>query len=163
VKDTFDLIKQSVISSKIKKYTVKDVADNSVLEYKRFDGGAKGIYEFTIKSIAPDSSILRRIDFRDSFMKNDYSIGVIVNLGELNVLFSGDIENKTINKMPDYYFPEHIDLIKVPHHCSNSSDKLLSRLDSENRCDISTFIGKYCIWSEDELKTYCIFKQANCN
>lgn len=126
-----------MVSSKQKKYTVKGVVDNLNLEYRKFDGGARGIYEFTIKSIASDSSILRRNDFKVSFTKNDYAIGIILNLGELNILFSGDIENRTITKMPDFYFLGYIDFIKVPHHCSSSSDKLLTIPDLEQKSEIS--------------------------
>lgn len=137
IKNTFDKINQTVKSRKVKKYRVSDISDYKVLDHKNFNyGGIEG-YEFSIFSISPDSQILRSNNFNDTFKKNDYSIGLILNLGEFNFLFASDIENRTINKMKDFYLPEIIDYIKVPHHASSSSDSLLKYLNYENKCELA--------------------------
>ena len=156
VKSTFDKINQTIRSKKIKKYGVYDISDKKTLEYKTFTHMVKGTYEFTISSIAPNSMILRRNDFNKTFKKNDYSIGLILNLGEFNFLFAGDIENRTIDKMEDFYFPDFIDYIKTPHHTSNSSDKLLGYLDYENKCEVvcTTVFRKHKLPNQDMIKRY---------
>jgi hypothetical protein len=156
IKNTFNMFNENIMSRKRKKYTVRDVCDNTRLEYKKFDGGVKGIYEFKILSIAPNSTLLRKNDFKSSFVKNDYSVAVILSLGEFNLLFSGDIENQTISKFEEYYLPEYIDYIKVPHHTSDRSDKILKYLDSENKCEVacSTVFRKTHLPKKTMIETY---------
>lgn len=137
IRDTFRYINETVASKKRKKFKVRDVSDNQILHYMQFTDAVRKVYEFKISSIAPNSTILRANDFRKTIKKNDYSIGLILNLGEFNCLFAGDIENRTIDNMEDFYIPEVIDYIKIPHHASESSDKLLEYLDYENKCGLA--------------------------
>lgn len=137
IENTFNNLDDILKSRKLKKYSVKSASDKKELVYKTFEHGVRGNYEFTIYSIAPNSTIVRGNKFNKTFAKNDYSIGLILNIGEFSFLFSGDIENKTISKMEYSYFPEVIDYIKTPHHTSNSSDKLLEYLNYDSKSELA--------------------------
>lgn len=137
IRNTFDKINETITSRKRKKYSVYSVSDSKTLVSMNFTYGTKGSYKFRISSIAPNSNMLRRNEFNETFRKNDYSIGLLLNIGEFNLLFSGDIENRTIDRMEEYYLPSFIDYIKVPHHGSESSDRLLGYLDYNNKCEVA--------------------------
>jgi len=137
IQNTFNIINQNVVSRKVKKYIVRDVCDNMNLVHKNYINKSGQPYEFNICSIAPNSTILRGNDFKETIQKNDYSIGLVLSLGEFKVLFSGDIENRTIERFEDFYLPNFFDCIKVPHHTSESSDRLLNFLNYEAKSEIA--------------------------
>ena len=90
--------------------------------------------------------------------KNDLSIATIFRFGEISLLFSGDIENQTINQIPDYYF-EGLSYVKTPHHTSMSSSKMIEKL--ENTLDgaklastVTTTYKAHTLPDPDLLKMY---------
>jgi beta-lactamase superfamily II metal-dependent hydrolase len=86
-------------------------------------------FQFEIIAIAPISALIRRRwDSGEVKKKNDLSIATIFKVGEIGLLFSGDIENQTINQIPDFHF-EGLSYIKTPHHTSKSSAKLLDKIE----------------------------------
>lgn len=135
ISETFNIIEEN-LRSRRDTFKVKSASDNKILEYFTFDRGALGKEEFKILSIAPNSQIIRKNEFNKNVKKNDYSIALIITLGYFTIFLSGDIENKTIDKLELYSVPEIIDYIKVPHHTSSSSDKLLEFID-DSSCEIA--------------------------
>lgn len=138
IKNTFNMINDNLKSRKKSKFIVRDVSDNMILEKFDFDRGVKGREEFKIMSVAPNSMILRTNEFNKAFKKNDYSIALIITLGTFTTLLLGDIENRTIESFEYYYMPKVIDYIKIPHHASKTSDKILEFLDKNNKSPIAT-------------------------
>lgn len=136
IRDTFNIIDDNLKSRKKNKFIVKSASDTKTLELFDFDRGALGKEEFKIVSIAPNSTILRRDEFNQSFKKNDYSVALVITLGYFTILLSGDIENKTIDKLEWFSIPEIIDYIKTPHHTSKSSDKLIENI-KDLSCEIA--------------------------
>ena len=59
--------------------------------------------------------------------KNDLSIFLMLKVGPYMFDFCGDAENRTIAKMNETPFNEPL-FLKIPHHASKSSDKMLNRL-----------------------------------
>lgn len=59
--------------------------------------------------------------------KNDLSIFLILKVGPYMFDFCGDTENRTISHMDEIPFNEPL-FLKIPHHASGSSDKMLNRL-----------------------------------
>ncbi|MGL4874535.1 MAG: hypothetical protein ACRC30_07795 [Clostridium sp.] len=125
ITETFKIIEENLKSRKKDTFTIRSASDNKILEYFTFDRGALGKEEFKIVSIAPNSQVVRKDEFNKGMKKNDYSIALIITLGYFTILLSGDIENKTIAKLDWFSIPEIIDYIKIPHHASSSSNKLL--------------------------------------
>ncbi len=99
----------------------------SKLYFKDNSNNLKLLFEAT--SLSPNSSIIRRRIEKEpaNVIKNDFSIALLINFGELNFLLSSDIGNQAITQISDDYF-EDICFVKTPHHSSKYSDKLLSKL-----------------------------------
>lgn len=81
--------------------------------------------KFHIKVLAPCSAIIRRRMENGLSKKNDISIALIIELGELSFFLTGDIENQTINLLPAEQLA-NLTYLKTPHHTSKSSNSLLS-------------------------------------
>ncbi|PKL80295.1 MAG: hypothetical protein CVV25_04650 [Ignavibacteriae bacterium HGW-Ignavibacteriae-4] len=116
-------------------------------------------FVFEIIGIAPISALVRR-KWADGNVKkkNDLSIATIFKVGELSLLFSGDIENQTIHRIPDFYF-EGLSYIKTPHHTSKSSTKLIDKIEKiyDNKiipCAVSTTFKKHKLPDIDLIERY---------
>ena len=46
-------------------------------------------------------------------------------LGSARIFLTGDVEDSTIEKIPSNFFEKHIHIMKIPHHGSDSSGKML--------------------------------------
>ncbi|MCH4895651.1 hypothetical protein E0494_02925 [Marinilabiliaceae bacterium JC040] len=113
-------------------YNVKSVSvgDFRNIEYKKIIKDSKAEIVIEVFSYTPNSSIIRRrIEENKCVVKNDYSIALLFDVGDISLFFSGDIEDQTIGQMSEEGFEEKIDLLKTPHHTSDSSGKLLDILD----------------------------------
>lgn len=128
----------------------------SILDTKLQD--KRGIYQtLQVLGVAPSSPLLRRRwNNQNITKKNDFSIALIFKLGDLNLLFSGDIENTTINQIPDFYF-ENLCYIKTPHHTSKSSDALLKKINSDEwtvSTSVSTVYKQHLLPDLDLVSEY---------
>ena len=84
-----------------------------------------------IKSLAPIYSNIEYYKVNDvNYSKNIYSIVLVVNIGNRKFVFTGDVENRTICHM-DLDHIEDIFLLKIPHHTSRSSKKMLEYYTSK--------------------------------
>ena len=81
--------------------------------------------EFEIMAISPISNITMRNVGRnpEEIEQNDYSISLLITLGNLKLLFTGDTMNNTFGCM-DYKY--NINFLKIPHHGSRDSDKIFN-------------------------------------
>lgn len=97
-----------------------------------------------ITSYAPNSKIIRKQNYMDKFIKNDRSVFFVLALGNVRIFLTGDVEDATIEKIPVNFFGKHIHIMKIPHHGSDSSEKMLDLGWQE--CDIacSTVYRKGC-------------------
>ena len=96
-------------------------------------------YSLRIKAIAPDSNLVAHLLNRKTVKNNIFSIALCLNFEELNVLFTGDLENNTIRNIKDMWdLPDNFHYIKIPHHGASSSSDLIDVLESQKE---STFIG----------------------
>lgn len=163
IKDTFSII--SRILGRKRNFNVMSVSDSKNLDERKYKGyiGKSEIYPFCIKSISPNSSLLRKrkLSQRQSLHKNDYSIGLILSLGEFDLLFSGDIENTTINNLRLESIPSKFNYIKVPHHTSKSSSNLLKILDGNLESEIActTSYSQYNLPDVNLIKKYSYYAQ----
>ncbi len=138
VKKTFEKIDGLIKPRRGKrKYNVKSASDYKVLKRLTFRNYEEDII-FEIRSIAPNSTIVRSRKQSKDIEKNDFSIALILSVGEINVLLAGDIENYTIKNFEEWYIPEKIDCLKIPHHTSKTSNKILNFIYPEYKCDIAS-------------------------
>ena len=137
---------QSDVNSARKKYNVYTVSDSKDLLCTLDD--LNFMYNntsFTLKmnSIAPNSQLLRKDLLSKNFKPNNHSIAFILTLGNTSLFFTGDIENSTIKSIHPKQIPAQIDFIKIPHHCSSTSDYLLNYFDEAKvACTTSYIRGK---------------------
>ena len=121
---------------------------------------------FSVEILTPHAdSIIRKTEINKTFKNNDISISFGVHFGMMNFYFGGDVENDAINKI-DKYRLANLSYIKIPHHGSNTSNKLpaiIEELKSESEDDNSMNvtsvvtgynIGKSALPQEDVLSMY---------
>ncbi len=91
--------------------------------------------EFEITALSPISNITaRNIDREVELIdQNDYSISLLIKLGELKLLFTGDVTNSTLGQIEEKY---DINFLKIPHHGSKGSDKIfeIANLNKDSVC-----------------------------
>lgn len=131
----FDLLKDNLKlrkNNRYRVYTVSDFKDILVYEKNLKINYHEKEYVIEIKSIAPNSNLIRE-EFRlGTFNKNKHSIAFLFYFGNLIFLFGGDIENPTIKQFNKTKIPAIFDFIKIPHHGSNSSTALLDLIERTN-------------------------------
>lgn len=136
VRELFEYLKESVINNEAR-YNVYSTSDrkdmmcyNSICFQKDLNG-----YPLEIISYAPNSRTIRKQTYIDKYIKNDRSIFFVLALGNVRIFMTGDIEDDTIKQIPASFFGEHVHIMKIPHHGSDSSVKMLE-LGWEG-CDIA--------------------------
>lgn len=113
---------------------------------------------FEIIAVAPCSALLRRrYQAGDIKKKNDLSIATIFKIGDLNLFLGGDIEDQSIKQIADYHF-ENIKYIKIPHHASTTSTKLIDKLtknsDTKVLKSVSTTYKQHNLPHPDVVEKY---------
>ena len=97
---------------------------------------------FHVEMFAPYGPLILRYSNAGIWSANDFSIVMDMKLGAYNFLFTGDIENGTIDHLIKDYFPIPCpDLLKIPHHGSDSSNKFLNFVelpDDKNPIAVTT-------------------------
>lgn len=130
IQSTFDIINSFNTGQNYRVNSATVIKGNHQQIHKRIYTDSKTNTEllFEINAIAPISAIIRRRwDEGELKKKNDVSIAALFKIGDINLLFSGDIENQTIRQIPDHYFSD-ITYLKTPHHTSNSSTELINKI-----------------------------------
>ncbi len=127
----FEIIK----SKKKRKMHVCPTSDRKMIESflcRKTNGIDK--FRFEINSFAPNGNILLSQYIKDiKTIGNLYSIGLIISVGEFSIMLAGDVEDRTIEQIPKFYIDRQIDYIKIPHHASNTSGKIIDKLKG---CDM---------------------------
>lgn len=153
VKNLFDKLKKESCNSKSNIYTVSDSKD--LLFYKDDIWFKYDDYEidFKMNSFAPNSSLIREHSLYGDFNKNDHSIGFTIKLGEVVLMFTGDMGDTTIAKLPK--LSEQLYFLKIPHHGSETSSKMLDVFKSANVvCSTVYRKGKNNLPSQNIINSY---------
>lgn len=153
VKNLFEKLKGDSYKRNSNIYTV---SDNKNLLFYRDDisflyGGSE--FELEMESFAPNSSLIREQSLYGNFNKNDHSIGFIISLGEDVLMFTGDMGNNTIDEL--IRLPSQPYFLKIPHHGSETSSKMLDVLNFVNVvCSTVYRKGKNNLPSENIINSY---------
>ncbi len=136
VKKLFDELKKCVVNYDTN-YNVYSASDRKDLLFYNSICFTKDMNSYPLKMIsyAPNSKIIRKQHYMDRFIKNDRSVFFILALGETRIFLTGDIEDKTIEKIPLDFFQEHIHIMKIPHHGSDTSVQALNF--GNGKCDVA--------------------------
>lgn len=143
IKDFFRNLKKDICKKK-SKYRIYTASDyKNLLAYNPINFNYRGEdYNLEIFSLAPNSSEVKSLVYRESFEKNNRSIVLHIHFNKINLLLTGDIENDMIEYMPKHLIPKDNDLIKIPHHGSSTSDKMLENIGNNNFISCSTVYRK---------------------
>lgn len=144
VDSTFDLIDKYIWSKKRSTFHIRTASELTLIESKTYLFGEIN-YPFFILSVSPNSQLITKrlleteVNPNKKLKNNDYSIALRVKFGKFELFFGGDIENININMMKRYlndYIPSSFNLLKIPHHTSNSSKNMLYLLDKTKKSDM---------------------------
>ena len=113
-------------------------------------------YPIYIVSYSPNSSRLRVQSYGDRYIKNEKSIFCMIQIGQVKVGLTGDIENPTISCLPREVFNQDYHILKIPHHGSESSRLFTEKLAANCNIACSTVyrIGNSKLPIESVLKAY---------
>lgn len=139
----FNLLKENLnirTDRKYRVYTVSDFKDILAYEEDLRILHNENEYVMEIKSIAPNSSLIRDELLLENFTKNKHSIAILFCFGNLIFLFAGDIENPTIRLFNKKKIPENINFLKVPHHGSNSSTYIFNFIKNIDVSCVTSYI-----------------------
>ena len=136
VKELFSYLKECSVKLDAE-FNVYSASDQKDLLYYSSICFQKGMDRYPLKifSYAPNSKIIRKQNYLDKFIKNDRSIFCVIALGDVRIFLTGDVEDDTIERIPRGIWGEHIHIMKIPHHGSDTSVKMLEL--GWNRCDIA--------------------------
>ena len=136
VRELFQYLKECTVNCSTE-YNVYSTSDRKDMMCYNSISFRKDTNNFPLElvSYAPNSKLVRKQTYTDKYIKNDRSIFFVLSLGSVRIFFTGDIEDDTIEKIPANFFGEHIHIMKIPHHGSGSSVKMLDL--GWDGCDIA--------------------------
>lgn len=136
VQELFSYLKECSINmdSSFNVYSASDRKDLLCYNSVCFQKGTEG-FPLEMISYAPNSKIIRKQNYLDEFIKNDRSIFFTLALGNVRIFLTGDVENETVECIPREFFGEHVHIMKIPHHGSETSTRFLEL--GWDRCDIA--------------------------
>lgn len=153
----FNELRES-LTLKNPKYNVYAASDyNDMLFYEKNIIFSKDIYEYplNIYSFTPNSRIMNSYEINNKFVSNDCSIMLMVQIGSIINLFTGDVENTTINAMNSSVYFDNLHVMKIPHHGSDTSDSMLNIFSQcQVACSTVYRVGKSQLPLIDILKRY---------
>lgn len=115
---------------------IKPVSANSGIKGDVFEFAfSDNIHEVKtkIEVYAPHNDyVVENIRRNTKIKKNDLSLFLMLQVGPYKFDLCGDVENRAINNMSEIPFNYPL-FIKIPHHASPSSNKLLERLNNSSQ------------------------------
>lgn len=127
--------------------------------------------DLRIKFIAPNGALAERRDgTRNDFTLNDLSIVYLFSVNNCHYLFTGDLVDQTIRFIKEQINTEddnylfNLRFIKIPHHGSSSSEKLIDLLESmllgsEMCVDQKSIISVSTVFEKDNLPECAILNR----
>ncbi|MBQ6860594.1 MAG: hypothetical protein IJO08_03000 [Clostridia bacterium] len=125
IKNEFINIFKKITEDNVDKLFLNRTYGEPGLEHKFLCRGRQ--IDFKILSLLPtDAQIInKKINQTQSIHKNMYSLFIIIEIGMTQLIFAGDCENDSLRYINYDEVPERIDLLKIPHHGSKTSDNIL--------------------------------------
>jgi beta-lactamase superfamily II metal-dependent hydrolase len=127
----------SAVTTKNKAYHVFTASDNKNMMYYNPKTVIHNntYYPIEMHALAPNSGQMLEQTLLNQYIANNKSIVFYLCVGEAVFLFTGDTDNHTIAEMPRNLFLQHLHVVKIPHHGSQTSDLLIE--DLQGGCDVA--------------------------
>ena len=141
-RNIFNYIQKITKRNSIKHGECNVVTEGKILEYFELRGKEKIV--FRIISLSPISTrVLNMANIckqktvgKCSHNFNEYSVALIVEINGYWFLFAGDMENSTITEIAKKYLLDNVVFVKIPHHGSDTSNKLVELFDKKTCKDM---------------------------
>ncbi len=131
-----------------------------------FFDGINDDVAFSIEILTPFANqTFGHLEFDKTHKGNHMSISFVLRLGDLGFYFGGDTENMAITKI-DINMLRGLFFVKIPHHGSDTSDKLpdiLTKIDVDNKKDILAVTTGYHIGQSNLPMSSVLDKYKNCS
>ncbi len=90
---------------------------------------------FEIRALTPYNSysFSKMVKREENINKNDYSMMLVFEIDNINLLFCSDCENEVIDRIELDEIPDNIYYFKIPHHGSNTSSHIIENWIEENK------------------------------
>lgn len=150
-REIFEELFYTIQNRKKNKLHVKTACNTTLMGRWRFiSENAMENLIFQIRSFAPDSELLASNFLNGNLeMDNLYSIGLILLFGNYCILLAGDVENRTIQAIQDVDLEYPFSYIKIPHHASASSSKLVDKI--RNTIDFQPIVATTTVYRRHKL------------
>ena len=91
--------------------------------------------KFEIRALTPYNtySFSKMVNAEENINKNDYSMMLVFEIDNINLLFCSDCENEIIDKIELDEIPDDIYCFKIPHHGSKTSSHIIENWFEENK------------------------------
>lgn len=144
--------------------------DEEIREIKRLkliDSTNSNVYSyFKLSFLLPNSAVsARAVNETKQFEPNDISLVYCITYNGFYYFFGGDMMNKMVQFLPnnktdltDTDFVNRIRYIKIPHHSSNNTDKLVSYFKRNNLKDavsVTTIFKNERLPKKSIIDKYC--------
>lgn len=88
-------------------------------------------YQFSLRSFLPISQNTYIGEFNDKNMEeNGFSVGLLLQIGEFCAIFASDCHDNYIKRIDQLHFSDYCDFLKIPHHGSKTSTKIIDRFST---------------------------------
>lgn len=135
--------------------TLMVTSDEKPILNKKFLGTNNEVLDIKVIALAPISKNIINQTKNIETNYNDYSIMLLVEIDKHRLLFTGDIENSTINYIEEHYDSiDNVDYLKLPHHCSTTSNNIFNIID----CDINNIVCTTTINKKNNLPCKELYK-----
>lgn len=148
----FDWLKKSVRVSK----RVKVCSVLSELPITEFCINDIDEYVFSITGFTPTDQITQIKTYNENQSKNDMSVGLLISFAGKTVLLTGDATDISINNVDDNLIPDLIDLLKIPHHCSENGSAIIKKMKTKTKIACTTSFSSEGLPNKEVLKKYKI-------
>lgn len=119
-------------------------------------GNAEDTYQMKVKNYGPYSNVAY-MQNPDDIDLNKLSISLMLSINGFNIFLGGDTHNMNINSFRN--FPEHINLLKIPHHTSPTAKDLAKRLNILDPTEIACTTIYNKLPEKELLKKYIDLSQ----
>lgn len=138
---------------------VLGISTNSYVRAETLRVGTKFV-DFEIFTVAPPDGIVRKKSIDGNYRSpNDYSVVLSMNIGDFSVLLTGDIQDRIIEAANEDLFRNIPvpNLLKIPHHGSIDSVKILDLFETDESIDIGITTAKKSSFlpRQEALDIYC--------
>ena len=115
---------------------LKSTSDQKVLFEQKYIGTDNNKIDIKVTAITPISHRVENVKLTSTTNHNEFSVMFLMQINDYNLLFTGDVENGTINEVEKEIQIKNVHYLKIPHHCSTTSKNITNIIDNSQLEDM---------------------------